>query len=73
MGLFRRTATLPPAQTPGDREQAAAREAIIGDVGARIREGRMTSERQQQVEELPGGREMVTEAVRRAAAAQWGS
>jgi hypothetical protein len=67
MGLFSRTSRqAPPAathtETRGDREVRAAREAIVSDLAGRIHDGA----RADQVRALPGGEEMVAEALRRA-------
>ena len=62
MGLFSRHSAPEPAETRRDREQREAREAIVKDLAGRLHDGR----RADQVRALPGGKEMVAEAIRRA-------
>lgn len=64
MGLFSRRSTPEPARTEtrGDREQQEAREAIVSDLATRIHDGARANE----VRALPGGEQMVAEALRRA-------
>jgi hypothetical protein len=66
MKLFGRSHQPPakaPAETSGQREQREARERIVSDLAGRLHD----SDRVDQVRALPGGSELVSEAVRRAA------
>jgi hypothetical protein len=64
MGFFKRSAPEPaPTETRGQREQRDAREAIVKDLTKNIHD----RNRAAQVRALPGGEEMVAEAVRRSA------
>lgn len=69
MGLFSRT----PRQqnngpSAGEREASQATEALVSDLERRIRStDSSTHRRTNELRALPGGEQMVTEAVRRAA------
>ena len=63
MGLFSRKPVQEAAPPAGETQVAKARESIVADLAGRLDD----PSRAAQVRALPGGEEMVAEAVRRAA------
>lgn len=63
MGLFSRKPAQEADPPPGEREMAKAREAIVTDLAGSLDDANRVA----QARELPGGEEMIAEAVRRAA------